>query len=71
MSLNVIIYFINKINKRRYIVLGFCKVISKYNSKNIAAILFKIFKDYSISSNIRYFMADNAESNNTCIKVIL
>jgi hypothetical protein len=37
----------------------------------MAAMLLKIFKDYGISSNIGYFIANNAELNNTCIKVIL
>jgi len=52
-------------------VLGLYKVISKHSSKNIAAILLKIFKDYGISGNIGYFIANNTKSNNTCIKVIL
>ena len=37
----------------------------------MAAVLLNIFKDYKIHSNIRYFMANNAESNNTCINAIL
>ena len=37
----------------------------------MAAVLLKIFKDYGISGNIGYFMADNAELNDTCIKAIL
>ena len=69
--LSVITYFISKTSKRRYIVLGLYKVISKHSDKNIAAILLKIFKDYRISGNIRYFIANNIELNNTCIKAIL
>ena len=37
----------------------------------MVAILLKIFKDYKISSNIRYFMADNIDLNNTYIDIIL
>ena len=51
-------------------VLGLYKVISKYTNKNIAAVLLKVFKDYKISNNIRYFMADNADLNNTYIDTI-
>ena len=69
--LSVIVYFISKTGKRRYIVLGLRKVISKYSGENIVAVLLKIFKDYKISSNIRYFIANNAKLNNTYIKVIL
>jgi len=52
-------------------VLGLYKVVSKHSSKNIAAVLLKIFKDYRISNNIGYFIANNAKSNNTYIKAIL
>ena len=52
-------------------MLGLYKVINKYNSKNMAAVLLNIFKDYKICSNIKYFMANNAELNNTCINIIL
>jgi len=52
-------------------VLGFYEVIGKHNNENIAAVLFNIFKDYKIHSNIRYFMADNTELNDIYIDVIL
>ena len=51
--------------------MGLREVVNKYSGENMAAVLIEIFKDYRISSNIKYFMADNAESNNTYIKVIL
>ena len=68
---SVITYFINKTSKCHHIILGLCEVISKHNNKNIAAMFLKIFKDYRINNNIRYFMADNAELNDMCIKAIL
>ena len=37
----------------------------------MAAVLLEVFKDYKISSNIRYFMADNIDLNNTCVNAIL
>ena len=37
----------------------------------MAAVLLEVFKDYKISGNIGYFMADNADSNDTCIDAIL
>ena len=46
------------------------KIISKYNEKNQAGILIILFKEYKIN-NIKYFMADNAKSNDTCINAIL
>jgi len=76
MSLNIlkiysiVAYFINKTNKYYYIVLSLYKITNKYNNKNIAAILFNIFKDYKIYSNIGYFMANNIKLNNTYINAI-
>jgi hypothetical protein len=46
-------------------------VLSKYSGKNQAAILIALFKEYNIYRNIGYFIADNAELNNTYIKEIL
>ena len=51
--------------------LGFCKIISKYTSKNIAGVLINLFYNYRITGNIRYFIANNTELNNTCINVVL
>ena len=69
--LSIITYFINKDGRRYNVVLGLYKIISKYNSKNIAAVLLTLFMDYIISGNISYFIANNAELNNTYINIIL
>lgn len=52
-------------------MLGLREVVGEHSGENIAAVLLDIFKDYRIRSNIGYFMADNAELNDTCIDVIL
>jgi len=69
--LGVIYHFINKEGKRRYIVLGLREVISEHSSENMAGVLIALFKEYNISKNIRYFITDNAEANNTCIDAVL
>ncbi len=67
----VITYFINKTGKYCHAVLGLHEVVGEYSSENMAAVLLEIFKDYRISNNIRYFMADNAELNDMYIEAIL
>ena len=52
-------------------VLGLCEVIGEHTGENMAAVLLEVFKDYKISGNIRYFIANNADLNNTCIDAIL
>jgi len=46
-------------------------VHGKYTSKNIAAVLIALFKDYRIAGNLGYFIANNADINNTCINAVL
>ena len=69
--LGVITHFINKQGRRRNVVLGLYKIINKYTNKNIIAVLLKVFKDYKISGNIKYFIANNIDLNNIYINVIL
>jgi len=64
-------YFVNKDSRRHYIVFRLYKIISKYTSKNIAGVFIDLFRDYGIIGNIRYFIANNAESNNIYINAIL
>jgi len=37
----------------------------------MAAVLVALFRDYGITGNIGFFIADNAELNNTCINAVL
>ena len=62
---------ISEKGKHRYVVLRLRKIVSKHISKNIAGVLINLFRDYRIIGNIRYFIADNAELNDTCINAIL
>jgi len=68
--ISVINYFISKNGKHHYIVFKFYKIISKYTNENMAGVFINLFYNYRIINNIRYFIADNTELNNTCIDVI-
>ena len=69
--LGVVAHFIDKRGRRRQAVLGLREVLSEHSGENQAAVLIALFKEYDIHRNIRYFMADNAESNDIYIKTIL
>ncbi len=69
--LGVIAHFVDKQGRRRNVVLGLREVIGEHTGENMAAVLLEVFKDYKISGNIGYFMADNADSNDTCVDAIL
>ena len=64
-------HFVNKDGRRHYIVFRLCKIVDKRTSKNIAGVLINLFYNYRIIGNIRYFIANNTELNNTCINAVL
>ena len=68
--LSIVAHFINKDGRRCYMVLGLCEIHSKYTSKNMAAVLITLFKDYRIAGNLGYFIANNVDINNTYIDTI-
>src|SRR5438876_846318 len=69
--LGIIGYFINKDGKQCMTILGLCELIGEHLGENIVDILLQIFKNYKINRWIRYFMTNNASSNDTCINTIL
>jgi len=69
--LSIVTHFINKDGRRRYVVLGLREVYGEHTGENMAAVLIALFKDYRIAGNLGYFMADNADANNTCIDAVL
>jgi len=69
--LGVFAHFINKDGRRRHVVLGLRELVGEHSGENMAAVLLELFKNYRISGNIGYFMADNADSNDKAINAIL
>ena len=69
--IRVVGHFVNKDSKYCYIVFRLCEIIGKHTSENMAGVLIDLFRDYKIIGNIRYFIADNTESNNIYINAIL
>ena len=69
--IGVVGHFINKDGRRRQVVLGLREIVGEHIGENMAGVLIDLFRDYGIAGNIGYFMADNAESNDTCIDAVL
>ena len=69
--LGVVAHFIDRRGRRRNIVLGLREILGEHSGENQAGVLITLFKEYEICGNIGYFMADNAESNDTCIDAVL
>ena len=69
--LGIIAHFINKIDKRRSTVLALRRLYGVYSGENMVEVLLQIFREYGISGRISFFIADNAESNDTCVDTAL
>jgi len=69
--IGVVGHFINKDGRRRHVILRLREIIGKHTGENMAGVLIDLFRDYGIAGNIGYFMANNAELNDTCIDAIL
>ena len=50
---------------------GFRRVLGAHTGENQAAIIVAILHEYEIASKSRYFMSDNASSNDSCVDGVL
>jgi hypothetical protein len=69
--LGAIAHFIDRIGKRRSVVLALRRLQGAHSGENMAEVLLQIFREYGISRRIGFFIGDNAESNDTCIDTVL
>jgi hypothetical protein len=69
--LGVVAHFIDNTGTRRTAVLALREVEGEHSGENIADVLLQVIKDYKITGQIGYFMADNASTNDTCINSVL
>ena len=69
--IGVVGHFISEQGRRRHAVLGLREIMGEHTGENMAGVLIDLFRDYGIVGNIGYFMADNADSNDTCINAVL
>lgn len=69
--LSVFAHYLNKDGVRRNRLIGFKRVLGAHTGENQAAIIVEVLHEYEIASKIRYFMCDNASSNDTCVDKVL
>jgi hypothetical protein len=67
----VVAYYVNKFfqNVTHLIILR--NLRESHSGKNIIILFIKIIKDFEIEDLLRYFITNNAESNNIDIKFLL
>ena len=63
-------YWVDECVKKRVGLLGLPRVIGAHSGENLAGYIKKTVQNYEIDHNLGYFMTDNAESNDTCLKAL-
>ncbi|KAI7771376.1 hypothetical protein LZL87_013875 [Fusarium oxysporum] len=66
--LGLTVHFLDDEGKFHTFLLGLLQIKGHHYSKNLAGRVSEIIYEYSFEGRIRYFITDNAESNNTCLK---
>ena len=69
--LSVFAHYLDKDGVRRNRLLDFRRVLGAHTGENQASIIVEVLHEYDIASKIRYFMCDNASSNDTCVDTVL
>jgi hypothetical protein len=68
--LGVIVYYLRDNHKLYNVILAMRDTLGSHTSSNIADHLFDVLKDYQISSSqIAYFIVDNATNNDKALKL--
>lgn len=69
--ISVFAHYLDKDGVRRNRLIGFKRVLGAHTGENQAALIVETLHEYDIASKTRYFMSDNASSNDTCVDCVL
>jgi hypothetical protein len=64
-------HFISAAGERRNVVLALREVLGDHSGENIAQALLAVIREYGFQGNVGFTMSDNAESNDTCVDILL
>lgn len=69
--LAVCAYFTDEQYQLKTVMLALRRIRGSHSGENIAQTLYHVIKEFEINERLGYFVLDNAESNDTCIKHLL
>lgn len=64
-------HFVDKNHKIRTVMLALCRVKGSHSGENLTQTVIQVLKEYGINNKLGYFVLDNAESNDTCVEILL
>jgi hypothetical protein len=68
--MGVVAYYADNIFKNRIVIIALKRLHETYSGKNIGFLLIEIINDFDFKDRLRYFITDNASSNDTCVYYI-
>jgi hypothetical protein len=69
--MGVVAYYIDNIFKNRTIMIALKRLYEAYFGENMGFLLIEIINDFDLKERLKYFITDNASSNDTCVYHIL
>ena len=66
--LGVVAHWMNKDKHLQTTLLGLRRLKGAHSGENMSAVVLEVIRTFQIENRIGYFVLDNAESNDTCIK---
>ena len=69
--ISIFAHYLDKEGIRRNRLIAFKRVLGAHTGENQAALIVETLLEYNITSKTRYFMSDNANSNDACVDQVL
>ena len=69
--LSIFAHYLDKDGRRQSRIIGFKRVLGAHTGENQAATMVATLHGYAIADKTRYFMSDNASSNDSCVNHVL
>jgi hypothetical protein len=67
----VIAYYTDNIFKNRNIMIALKRLYETYFGENMSSLLIEIINNFDLKERLKYFIINNASSNDTCVYHIL
>jgi hypothetical protein len=68
--IGIISHFIDSESNKQDVLLGLPRLVGPHSGENMASYIKEVINQYEMGSKLGYFMLDNAESNDTCLKTL-
>jgi hypothetical protein len=68
--LGIVSHFVDAEGFKRDVLIGLPRIIGPHSGENVAPYVKEVIDRYELGSKLGYFVLDNADSNDTCLKAL-